>query len=114
MLKYENHTKEYGYIMPIIHVSSPKAWTYPIKNKSLKDTTQAIKQFFKDADIKSYNPEQLTIIMSDSDGAFKGEDRNDDQNFQKVLKENNAVLEPIKSNDHSALGVIDVFAKNLK
>ncbi len=52
--------------------------------------------------------------MSDSDGAFKGEDRNDDQNFQKVLNENNAVLEPIKLNDHSALGIIDVFAKNLK
>ncbi len=52
--------------------------------------------------------------MSDSDAAFKGVDRNQDQNFQKLLSDNNAVLEPVKLNDHHALGVIDVFAKNLK
>ena len=39
---------------------------------------------------------------------------NEDQNFQKILSENNAVLEPVKLNDHNALGVIDNFAKNLK
>ncbi len=52
--------------------------------------------------------------MSDSDSAFKGDDRNEDQNFQKILSDNNAVLEPVKLSDHHALGVIDVFAKNLK
>jgi hypothetical protein len=30
------------------------------------------------------------------------------------LSDNNAVLEPVKLNDHNALGVIDNFAKNLK
>ncbi len=30
--------------------------------------------------------------MSDSDSAFKGDDRNEDQNFQKILSDNNAVL----------------------
>ena len=30
------------------------------------------------------------------------------------MSDNNAVLEPVKLNDHRALGVIDVFAKNLK
>ena len=30
------------------------------------------------------------------------------------MSDNNAVLEPVKLNDHSALGIIDVFAKNLK
>ncbi len=53
----------------------------------------------------------LCIIMSDSDAAFK---RDEDQNFRKVLNDNNAVLETVKLNDHHALGVIDVFAKNLK
>jgi hypothetical protein len=52
--------------------------------------------------------------MSDSDSAFKGDDFNQEQIFQNVLSDNNAVLEPVKLNDHSALGVIDVFAKNLK
>ncbi len=30
------------------------------------------------------------------------------------MSDNNAVLEPVKMSDHDALGVIDVFAKNLK
>jgi hypothetical protein len=52
--------------------------------------------------------------MSDSDSAFKRDDRNEEQKFQKILSNNNAVLKPVKLNDHGALRVIDVFAKNLK
>jgi hypothetical protein len=52
--------------------------------------------------------------MSDSDTAFRGDNRDEDQNFQKILSNNNAVLEPVKLNDHHALGVIDMFAKNLQ
>ena len=51
--------------------------------------------------------------MSDSDSTFKGDNRNEDQNFPKILSDNNAVLEPVKPNNHHALGVIDVFAKKL-
>ncbi len=42
----------------------------------------------------------LCIIMSDSDIAFKGTNRDEDQKFQKVLSNNNAVLKPVKLNDH--------------
>ncbi len=52
--------------------------------------------------------------MSDSDAAFKGTNRDENQNFQKILNDNNAVLEPVKLNDHHSSEVIDVFAKNLK
>ncbi len=52
--------------------------------------------------------------MSDSDAAFKGNDRNEDQNIQKLLTDDNAVLEPVKFNYHHALGVIDTFVKNLE
>jgi hypothetical protein len=52
--------------------------------------------------------------MSDSDAAFKGNDRDEDQNFQKILSNNNAVLEPVKLNDHHTLGIIDIFAENSK
>ena len=52
--------------------------------------------------------------MFDSDSAFKGHERVDEQKFQKVMSDNNAVLEQVKLNDHSALGVIDRFAKTLK
>ena len=52
--------------------------------------------------------------MRDSDSAFKGDNRNEDQSFQKILSDSNAVIEPVKLNDPHALGIIDVFAKNLK
>jgi hypothetical protein len=53
--------------------------------------------------------------VSDSDSAFRGDNRDEDQNFQKkTLSNNNSVLEPVKLNDHHALGVIDIFAKNFK
>jgi hypothetical protein len=52
--------------------------------------------------------------MSDSDAAFKGNDRDEDLNFQKLLSNKNTVLEPVILNNHHALGIIDVFATNLK
>ncbi len=85
-----------------------------MKSKSLSDTTPAIKKFFSASGLHEFNSKALVIIMSNSDSAFEGDDRNEDQNFQKNLSGNNAVLEPVKLNDHHALGVIDVFAKNLK
>ncbi len=54
----------------------------------------------------------LVIIMSDSDAAFRGD--NLDEEIQKILSDNNAVLEPVESNDHRVLGIIDNFAKDLK
>jgi hypothetical protein len=85
-----------------------------MKSKSLSDTTPAIKKFFSTSGLHEFNSKALVIIMSDSDSAFKGDNRNEEQNFQKILSDNNAVLEPVKLNDHHALGVIDNFAKNLK
>jgi hypothetical protein len=82
-----------------------------LKTKSLKDTTPAIKKFFSESGWHEFNKKALVIIMSDSDSAFKGDDRDEEQNFQKVLSENNAVLENVKLNDRHALGVIDAFAK---
>ena len=112
--KYETSNKGYGYILCIIDIFSRKVWTYPMKSKSLMDTTPAIKKFFSSSGLHEFNKKALVIIMSDSDSAFKGDDRDEDQNFQKILSDNNAVLEHVKLNDHHALGVIDVFAKNLK
>jgi hypothetical protein len=52
--------------------------------------------------------------MTDSDSAFRSDNRDEDQNFQNILSNNNRVLEPVKLNDHHALGVIDIFVKNFK
>jgi hypothetical protein len=64
--------------------------------------------------VHEFNSKALVIIMSDSDSAFKGKNRSEDQNFQKILSDNNAVLEPVILDNHHALGIIDAFAKNLK
>jgi hypothetical protein len=112
--KYESSNKGYGYILCIMDIFSRKAFCYAMKSKSLMDTTPAIKKFFSTSGLHEFNKKALVIIMSDSDSAFKGNDRDEDQNFQKILSDNNAVLEHVKLNDHHALGVIDIFAKNLK
>ena len=95
-------------------ILSRKAWCYPMKTKGLSDTTSAIKKFFSTSGLHEFNKKALVIIMSDSDSAFKGSDRDYDQNFHKVLSDNNAVLELVKLNDHHAMGIIDSFAKVLK
>ncbi len=80
------------------------------------DTTPAIKKFFSSSGpsgLHEFNKNALVIIMSDSDAAFRGDNRDEDQKFQKILS-NNAVLEPVILNNHHALGVFDNFAKNLK
>ncbi len=85
-----------------------------MKGKSLSDTTPAIKKFFSTSELHEFNSKALVIIISDSDAAFQRNNHDEDQNFQKILSNNNAVLEPVKLNDHHALRIIDVFAKNLK
>ena len=112
--KYESHNKGYGYILCIIDIFSRKVFGYPMKSKSLSDTTPAIKKFFSTSGLHEFNKKALVIIMSDSDTAFKGDNRSEDQNFQKILSHNNAVLEPVILNNHHALGIFDNFAKNLK
>jgi hypothetical protein len=82
-----------------------------MKTKGVSDTTPAISKFFSESGLHQYDQEALVIIMSDSDSAFKGDDRDEEQNFQKVLSNNIAVLEHVKLNDHHQLGVTDAFAK---
>jgi hypothetical protein len=106
--KYEYYNKGYGYILCIIDVFSRKVWAYPMKGKSLSDTTPAIKKFFSTSGLHEFNKNALVIIMSDSDSAFIGNDRDEDQNFQKILSNNNAVLEPFILNNHHTLEIIDI------
>ncbi len=56
---------------------------YPLKTKSLIDTTPAIKTCFSTSGIHELNKDALVIIMSDSDTAFRGDNRDEDQSFQK-------------------------------
>ena len=106
--KYEKNNKGYGYILCLLDIFSRYTLCYPLKNKSSSDCTYALKQFFQDANIKKYNNYTICVIMADSDSAFKTDE------FNKVLDDNNAVLENVKLNDHHALGCIDRFARTLK
>ncbi len=39
--------------------------------------------------IHEFNKNALVIIMSDRDSAYRGDNRDEDQNFQKILSNNN-------------------------
>ena len=74
----------------------------------------SIEKLFNESGLHQFNIRALVIIRSDSDSAFQGENRNEEEIFQNILDDNNAVLEHVKLNDHLALGIIDAFAKQLK
>ena len=50
--KYSSHNKGYSYILCFIDIFSRYVWCYPLKNKSSSDCTDALKEFFHDANIK--------------------------------------------------------------
>ena len=62
------------------------SWIYSVekhfaiqwKSKSSSDTTPAIKKFFSTSGLHEFNSKPLVIIMSDSDSAFKGNDRQEE------------------------------------
>ncbi len=58
-----------------------------MKTKSLSDTTPGIKKFFSTSGLHEFNSNALVIIKSDSDSAFKGNGRSEDQNFQKITEQ---------------------------
>jgi hypothetical protein len=53
--KYESHNEGYGYIVCIIDIFSRKVFCYPMKSKSLTDTTPAIKTFFSSSGLHEFN-----------------------------------------------------------
>ena len=53
--------------------------------------------------------------MSDSDSAFLGgKDQGDERDFQQVMDKNDAIHETVKIGDHSALAIVDRWARTLK
>ena len=53
--------------------------------------------------------------MSDSDSSFLGgSNQGDEKDFNKVMDDNDSILEPVKYQDHHALGIIDRFTITLK
>ena len=91
LLKYAKQNKGNGYILAIVDVFSRKAWAYPMKNKTLKDTTQALKKFFNESDVKKYKS-NISVFMSDSDSSFLGgSNQGDEKDFNKVMDDNDSI-----------------------
>jgi hypothetical protein len=112
--KYSKQNKGYGYIFAVVDVFSRKAYAYPMKHKTLEDTTAALKQFFHEPDVKKYKT-GFSVIVSDSDSAFLGgNDKGDDKDFQKVLTDNNCIHDTVPIGDHNALAIVDRWARTLK
>ena len=59
---YESSNNGYGYILCIIDIFSRKVWCYPMKSKSLNDTTSAIKKFFSTSGLHECNSKALVIL----------------------------------------------------
>ena len=57
--KYESSNKGYSYILCIMDIFSRKAFCYPMKTKSLSDTTPAIKKFFNESGLHEFNKKSL-------------------------------------------------------
>jgi hypothetical protein len=112
--KYNKQNKGYGYIFAVVDVFSRKAYAYPMKHKTLEDTTSALKQFFDEPDVKKYKT-GFSVMVSDSDSAFLGgNDKGDDKDFQKVLTDNNCIHDTVPIGDHNALAIVDRWARTLK
>ena len=112
--KYNKQNKGYGYIFAVVDVFSRKAYAYPMKHKTLEDTTSALKQFFHEPDVKKYKT-GFSVIVSDSDSAFLGgNDQGETRDFQKVLTDNNCIHDTVPIGDHNALAIVDRWARTLK
>ena len=83
-------------------------------SNELEDTTEALRKFFNEPDVKKYK-KGISVIVSDSDSAFLGrKDQGEARDFQQVMDKNNAIHDTVKIGDLSALGLIDRFARTLK
>jgi hypothetical protein len=100
--RYETHNNHYKYIFSLVDIFTRQAYCQAMKTKDINDTTAALNTIL--GQIKT-TPK---IIHSDNDSSFMGE------KFQKLLNSHNIIHDPNSLHDHSALGIIDNFAKRIK
>ncbi len=55
-----------------------------IKDEFFIGTTPVIKKLFRTSGIHDFNKDVLVIIMSDSDSAFRGDNRDEDQSLKNI------------------------------
>ena len=99
-LPYEKHNRQYPGFLSCIDISSRKAFTYPIKNRSTEEVLKVLETFVKEA--------KPSRISSDNEGAFKS------QTIMKYLEDKGIQQYFHRPNDHNAMGIIDRFTRTIK
>lgn len=102
LFKYEKYNKGFKYLMAFVDVFTRIGVLFPMKTKTIDDTTRSLNDFIKSS---KHTPK---ILMCDNDGSFTG------KQFQEYLDEKGIILDTNIKGDHFALGIIDNFAKRIK
>jgi hypothetical protein len=89
------------YILVFIDVFTRRAYTIPMRTKSINDTSQALESFCEN----NFAP---TVLNCDNDSSFMG------RQFQNVIKEHNILMIENDVENHRQLGVVDRCIQTLK
>lgn len=103
--KYHTNNKGYKYILCVIDVFTRKAYAQPLKTKEEDEFIAAFLNIIK----TSGTEDTPYLIVSDSDSTFTTSKKID-----KLMNKLKIALNPVPTNDHHALGIIDNFAKRIK
>lgn len=101
LAKYYKSNKQFQFMFAIVDVFTRKAY---IRKQYFKDgeaCADSLESIIKEAGVPR-------LIMSDNDSAFTS------TIFQKILNENEIILDMNVVGDHNALGIIDNFARRIK
>lgn len=101
LAKYKQSNKQYQFMFAIVDIFTRKAYVRKQYLKDGEDCADSLESIIKEAG-------SPRVIMSDNDSAFKS------SIFQKILNENDIILDMNVVGDHNALGVIDNFARRIK
>lgn len=101
MVRWKPWNNGFSYILVIIDVFTRQGYAYVLKQKSIKETTQAMRKFFS----KEFTPQ---VIVSDNDSAFLG------KQFQDLLKAKGVRHYTNNVTSHSMLAIVDRFIQTLK
>ena len=101
MRKWSKFNGGIKWILTIVDVYSRRAWAFPLKSKSTKNTAEALRNLFK----KTKLPTNLT---TDNGKEFIGNE------FQVVLKDHDVKHWTHEPGSHNTLGIIERFNRTLR
>lgn len=101
MDKFFHSNRGFKYIFVLIDVFTRKGYAFPMKTKTIQETSAIMEDFCE----RYFIPE---IVNCDNDSAFLGRD------FQNIMKQYNILFVPNDLENHKHLGVVDTFIRTIK